>query len=257
MVIELFLLLFFVSCAPVANNKTIAATQTETPQSIIDISPKAILSTPTTQETQTPSPTNTAHPSFTPTTFPDYNNISPLTQLIITKKDICLANYSLPVITEYRDVREIDLTSSTDPKYCMIDCARHRWSASDGASFTFTVARLASPSATTTLLEEELARVQQLYSDREKYIGVGFDNPYTGKDDSSWAGKPYPGFTGYSAVARSSILIIMEWTQVLHGFDLEFDFGMTNEFVRIQFEKIDNVLGTPFPTTNNQSQCKP
>jgi hypothetical protein len=40
---------------------------------------------------------------------------------------------------------------------------------------------------------------------------------------------------------------MMEWTQVPQGFDLEFDYGMTKEFARLQFQKIDNALGTLFP----------
>lgn len=255
--ITLFVLLFFVSCAPVASNESISIVETETPKPIVDASPRAMLSTPTTQETMTPSPTKTARPSFTPTAFPDYSNIPPLNQLVITKEDVCLAKYSLPVIGEYRNVRETDLTSSTDPKYCLIDCVRRSWNAYNGANFTFTVVRAASPKDATALLEEELDRVQQLYSDREKYIGVGFDDPYAGEGDDSWAGKPYPGTTGYSAVVRSSVVVIMEWTQVPQGFDIEFDFSETDEFARIQFGKIANALGTSFPSTNDQSICTP
>jgi len=177
--------------------------------------------------------------------------------LAVTKNDVCLAQYWLPIITVYDNAKETDLTSSIDPEYCAIDCVRRCWTADNGASFTFTVLRVASPILATFLLKEELDRVQQLYADRDKYIGVGLDDPYTGEGDNSWAGKPYPGLTGYTAVVRSTILIIMEWTQVPVVLDLEFDFGMTEEFARLQFQKIDNALGTPFPPSANQEKCKP
>ncbi len=176
--------------------------------------------------------------------------------MAVTKNDVCLAQYWLPIITVYDNAKETDLTSSIDPEYCAIDCVRRKWSAGNGASFTFTILRVVSPTIATSLLKEELDRVQQLYADREKYIGIGFDDPYTGEGDNSWAGKPYPGLTGYSTVARSTILIIMEWTQAPQV-DLEFDFGMTEEFTRLQFQKFDNALGTPFPLSTAQEKCRP
>lgn len=231
-----------------SSTATGTAIPTETLQPLVDHSPKATILTPTI--TALPSPTSTA--------FPDYSIIPPLENLIITKQDKCFSNYGFPIISQYGDAREIDLTPSTDPKYCMLDCARRRWIASDGARFTFTVARVASPSAAKTLLEEEYNKVEQLYSDRDKYSGISWDDPYLGQGDDSWAGNPVPGLTGYSAVARSSVVVIMEWTQVPQGLDLEFDFGATNEFARFQFGKIDNVLSTPFPSKNDQSTiCTP
>lgn len=210
-----------------------------------------------TQVTQTAPPKNTALPSQTPIALPDYSNIPSLETLVLTKQDKCLSSYGFPIISEYGDAREIDLTPSTAPKYCRLDCARRRWIAPDGARFTFTVVRTASPSAAKTLLEEEFIKVRQISSDREKYYGFALDDPYNGQGDDSWAGFPSPGVTGYSAIARSSILIIMEWTQVPQGLDLEFDFSTTSDFARIQFEKIDNALGTPFPSIDDQPICTP
>jgi hypothetical protein len=215
-------------------------------------------STPTSTPTRTPRPTATSSQTatLTPTLLP-YSSLPHLANLVVTWDDFCLADYQLPVVMEFRNLTETDLTSSADTRFCTIDCVRKRWSAGNGASLTMTIARLSSQTAATTLLEEELERVQQLYSDPDQYLGFGLFDPYTGIGDVGWAGKPYPGSIGYHAITRASVFIMIEWSQNPQSYDMEFDFSMTEAFARLQFNKIDGALGAPYPPPNQQSICSP
>ena len=237
-------------------------TQIETPPNDELVAPSQIPNSPLPIRTTIPPATTTSAPDIvtpianrTPPTIPptqgddsrpaspDYSIIPPLSQLVVTKKDRCLTDYELPIISEYLKVSEYDLTPSTRSEYCATDCVRRRWVAEGGSKLTLTVARLPTAADAAALLRDEWEQVAGSHSD---WLG-GVDDPYTGSDDAAWMGIPTPGLTAYYAFSRSVVFMFMEWTKVPQGYDIDWSLYAMENLAQLQLEKINEALGTPRP----------
>lgn len=226
------------SATPVPSRQPIAATPTPVGQN----QPTATLRPETRVPTLTAIVAATSRPSPSPTIWPIDRIVIPLKDVIVELDDRCRTSYSLPILSEYADVTEIDTTADLAGDLCEVDCASRQWIAEGGSKVTLTVVRFAKDSRA---IEEVSASWEKSRMREYATFEDGSGDPYTGPEDETWWGTL--GAEGRYESHRGVLYLSIDWNKALQGYDVDWSPHDMENLAQLQYWKLYESLGTPLP----------